>query len=194
MMQPKRSKFRKAFKGRIHGNAKGGFALNFGEFGLKAMEPERVTARQIEAARRALTRHMKRAGRVWIRVFPDVPVSKKPIEVRMGKGKGAPEWWIARVAPGRIMFEIDGVPESLAREAFSLAAAKLPIKTRFVQRIAELGRLNHENDQPSFRPSRHDRRSAHRRGAQAQERAVQPAIPEGERTIARHCARARRAA
>ena len=112
MMQPKRSKFRKAFKGRIHGNAKGGFALNFGEFGLKAMEPERVTARQIEAARRALTRHMKRAGRVWIRVFPDVPVSKKPIEVRMGKGKGAPEWWIVRVAPGRIMFEIDGVPET----------------------------------------------------------------------------------
>jgi large subunit ribosomal protein L16 len=137
MMQPKRSKFRKAFKGRIHGNAKGGYALNFGEFGLKAMQPERVTARQIEAARRALTRHMKRAGRVWIRVFPDVPVSKKPIEVRMGKGKGAPEWWIARVAPGRIMFEIDGVPESLAREAFDLAAAKLPIKTRFVQRIAE---------------------------------------------------------
>jgi large subunit ribosomal protein L16 len=137
MMQPKRSKFRKAFKGRIHGNAKGGFVLNFGEFGLKAMEPERVTARQIEAARRALTRHMKRAGRVWIRVFPDVPVSKKPIEVRMGKGKGAPEWWITRVAPGRIMFEIDGVPENLAREAFSLAAAKLPIKTRFVQRIAE---------------------------------------------------------
>jgi small subunit ribosomal protein S3 len=137
MMQPKRSKFRKAFKGRIHGNAKGGYALNFGEFGLKAMEPERVTARQIEAARRALTRHMKRAGRVWIRVFPDVPVSKKPIEVRMGKGKGAPEWWIARIAPGRIMFEIDGVPETLAREAFDLAAAKLPIKTRFVQRIAE---------------------------------------------------------
>lgn len=137
MMQPKRTKFRKAFKGRIHGNAKGGFELNFGEFGLKAMAPERVTARQIEAARRALTRHMKRAGRVWIRVFPDVPVSKKPIEVRMGKGKGAPEFWIARVAPGRIMFEVDGVPEQLAREAFLLAAAKLPIKTRFVQRIAE---------------------------------------------------------
>ena len=137
MMQPKRTKFRKAFKGRIHGDAKGGFVLNFGEFGLKALEPERVTARQIEAARRALTRHMKRAGRVWIRVFPDVPVSKKPIEVRMGKGKGAPELWVARVAPGRIMFEIDGVPENLAREAFLLAAAKLPIKTRFVQRIAE---------------------------------------------------------
>ena len=137
MMQPKKTKFRKAFKGRIHGSAKGGYALNFGEFGLKAVEPERVTARQIEAARRALTRHMKRAGRVWIRVFPDVPVSKKPIEVRMGKGKGAPELWIVRVAPGRIMFEVDGVPEQLAREAFLLAAAKLPIKTRFVQRIAE---------------------------------------------------------
>ena len=137
MMQPKRTKFRKAFKGRIHGNSKGGFALNFGEYGLKALEPERVTARQIEAARRALTRHMKRAGRVWIRVFPDVPVSKKPIEVRMGKGKGAPELWVVRVAPGRIMFEVDGVPEGLAREAFELAAAKLPIKTRFVQRIAE---------------------------------------------------------
>jgi large subunit ribosomal protein L16 len=137
MMQPKRTKFRKAFKGRIHGAAKGGYVLNFGEFGLKAMEPERVTARQIEAARRALTRHMKRAGRVWIRVFPDVPVSKKPIEVRMGKGKGAPELWVARVAPGRIMFEVDGVPEQVAREAFLLAAAKLPIKTRFIQRIAE---------------------------------------------------------
>ena len=137
MMQPMKTKFRKAFKGRIRGAAKGGCELNFGEFGLKAVEPERVTARQIEAARRALTRHMKRAGRVWIRIFPDVPVSKKPIEVRMGKGKGAPEFWIARVAPGRIMFEVDGVPEQLAREAFLLAAAKLPIKTRFVQRIAE---------------------------------------------------------
>ena len=137
MMQPKRTKFRKAFKGRINGTAKGGAELNFGEFGLKALEPERVTARQIEAARRALTRHMKRAGRVWIRVFPDVPVSKKPTEVRMGKGKGAPEFWVARVAPGRIMFEVDGVPEQIAREAFALAAAKLPIKTRFIQRIAE---------------------------------------------------------
>ena len=135
MMQPKRTKFRKAFKGRIRGNAKGGFALNFGEFGLKALEPERVTARQIEAARRALTRHMKRAGRVWIRVFPDVPVSKKPIEVRMGKGKGAPEWWIARVAPGRIMFEIDGVPDDVARQALILGAAKLPIKTKIVTRL-----------------------------------------------------------
>ena len=137
MMQPKRTKFRKAFKGRIRGNAKGGFALNFGEFGLKAMEPERVTARQIEAARRALTRHMKRAGRVWIRVFPDVPVSKKPAEVRMGSGKGAPELWVARVKPGRVLFEIDGVNTQTAREALTLAAAKLPIKTRFVARIAE---------------------------------------------------------
>ena len=137
MMQPKKTKFRKAFKGRIRGAAKGGFSLNFGEFGLKAMAPERVTARQIEAARRALTRHMKRAGRVWIRVFPDVPVSKKPVEVRMGKGKGAPELWACRVAPGRIMFELDGVSVAVAREALTLAAAKLPIKTRFVQRIAE---------------------------------------------------------
>jgi large subunit ribosomal protein L16 len=137
MLQPKKTKFRKAFKGRIRGDSKGGFELNFGQFGLKAMEPERVTARQIEAARRALTRHMKRAGRVWIRVFPDVPVSKKPVEVRMGKGKGAPELWVVRVAPGRIMFEIDGVPADIARQAFTLAAAKLPIKTRFVQRIAE---------------------------------------------------------
>ena len=137
MLSPKRTRFRKAFKGRIHGDAKGGFELNFGQFGLKALEPERVTARQIEAARRALTRHMKRAGRVWIRIFPDVPVSKKPTEVRMGKGKGAPELWAARVHPGRIMFELDGVPLDIAREALALAAAKLPIKTRFIQRIAE---------------------------------------------------------
>ncbi len=137
MLQPKRTKFRKAFKGRISGASKAGFELNFGQFGLKAMEPERITARQIEAARRALTRHMKRAGRVWIRIFPDVPVSKKPTEVRMGKGKGAPELWAARVAPGRIMFELDGVPVDVARQALILAAAKLPIKTRFVQRIAE---------------------------------------------------------
>ena len=128
MLQPKRTKFRKAFKGRISGVAKGGFTLSFGQFGLKALEPERITARQIEAARRAMTRHMKRAGRVWIRIFPDVPVSKKPTEVRMGKGKGAPELWAVRVAPGRIMFEIDGVPAPLAREALTLAAAKLPIK------------------------------------------------------------------
>ncbi len=137
MLQPKRTKFRKAFKGRIHGNAKGGTLLNFGSFGLKALEPERVTARQIEAARRAITRQMKRAGRVWIRIFPDVPVTKKPTEVRMGKGKGAIELWAARVAPGRIMFEIDGVAEETAREALRLGAAKLPIRTRVVARIAE---------------------------------------------------------
>ena len=137
MLQPKRTKFRKAHKGRIKGLAKGGFSLTFGEFGLKALEPERVTARQIEAARRAITRHIKRQGRLWIRVFPDVPVSKKPAEVRQGKGKGAIEYWAARVAPGRIMFEIDGVGEEVAREALRLGAAKLPIRTRFIQRIAE---------------------------------------------------------
>ncbi len=137
MLQPKKTKFRKQFKGRISGAAKGGFNLDFGAYGLKAMEPDRVTARQIEAARRAMTRHMKRAGRVWIRVFPDVPVSKKPTEVRMGKGKGANEYWAAKVKPGRIMFEIDGVPLDIAKEALSLAAAKLPIRTRFVQRVAE---------------------------------------------------------
>jgi large subunit ribosomal protein L16 len=137
MLQPKRTKFRKQHKGRIHGAAKGGTELSFGSFGLKAMAPERVTARQIEAARRALTRHMKRAGRVWIRIFPDVPVSKKPTEVRMGKGKGTPEFWACRVAPGKIMFEIDGVPRSLAEEALKLAAAKLPIRTRFVARLGE---------------------------------------------------------
>ncbi len=137
MLQPKRTKFRKQFKGRIHGTAKGATSLDFGAFGLKALEPERVTARQIEAARRAITRHMKRSGRVWIRVFPDVPVSKKPTEVRMGKGKGTPEFWAARVKPGRIMFEIDGVSEELAREALRLGAAKLPIRTRFIQRIAD---------------------------------------------------------
>ena len=135
MLQPKRTKYRKAFKGRIHGTSKGGTSLNFGSFGLKAMEPERVTARQIEAARRALTRCMKRAGRVWIRIFPDVPVSKKPAEVRQGKGKGTPEFWVCRIKPGRIMFEVDGVNEATAREAFTLAAAKLPIKTKFVARI-----------------------------------------------------------
>jgi large subunit ribosomal protein L16 len=137
MLQPKRTKFRKAHKGRIKGIATSGVDLAFGQFALKALEPERVTARQIEAARRALTRHMKRSGQVWIRIFPDVPVSKKPLEVRMGSGKGAPELWVARVKPGRIIFEIDGVSEILAREALGLAAAKLPIKTRFVSRIAE---------------------------------------------------------
>ena len=135
MLSPKRTKFRKAHKGRIHGTAKGGSDLNFGAFGLKAVEPDRVTARQIEAARRAITRHLKRLGRVWIRVFPDVPVSTKPAEVRMGSGKGAPEFWVARVHPGRIMFEIDGVSETAAREAFALAAAKLPIKTKIVTRL-----------------------------------------------------------
>jgi len=137
MLQPKKTKYRKAHKGRIHGLATSGASLSFGEYGLKAMEPDRVTARQIEAARRAMTRHMKRAGRVWIRIFPDVPVSKKPLEVRMGSGKGTPELWVARVKPGRIMFEIGGVPINIAKEALSLAAAKLPIKTRFVARIAE---------------------------------------------------------
>ena len=137
MLQPTRTKFRKAHKGRIHGFATSGATLAFGQYGLKAVEPERVTARQIEAARRALTRHMKRSGRVWIRVYPDVPVSKKPLEVRMGSGKGTPEFWVARVKPGRILFEIDGVPVGVAREALSLAAAKLPIKTRFIERIAE---------------------------------------------------------
>src|SRR5499425_2513990 len=135
MLSPKRTKYRKAHKGRIHGPAKGGSDLNFGAFGLKAVEPDRVTARQIEAARRAITRAMKRTGRVWIRIFPDVPVSTKPAEVRMGSGKGSPEFWVCRVAPGKIMFEIDGVPPELAREAFELAAAKLPIKTRFVSRV-----------------------------------------------------------
>ena len=137
MLQPTRTKFRKAHKGRIHGVATSGTSLTFGQFGLKALEPERVTARQIEAARRAMTRHMKRSGRVWIRIFPDVPVSKKPIEVRMGKGKGTPEFWVCRIKPGRIMFEIDGVSVQIAREALALAAAKLPIKTRFIERIAE---------------------------------------------------------
>ena len=137
MLQPNKTKFRKQFKGRIHGVATSGNALNFGEYGLKALEPERVSARQIEAARRAMTRHMKRAGRVWIRVFPDVPVSKMPTEVRMGKVKGAPELWVCRVKPGRIMFEIGGVPVQLAKEALALAAAKLPIKTRFIARIEE---------------------------------------------------------
>jgi large subunit ribosomal protein L16 len=135
MLQPKRTKFRKMHKGRIKGVAKGGTSLNFGAYGLKAMEPERITARQIEATRRAITRHMKRAGRVWIRIFPDVPVTKKPTEVRMGKGKGSVEFWAAKVKPGRIMFEIDGVPEPIARRALELGAAKLPIKTRIVKRL-----------------------------------------------------------
>ena len=137
MLQPMRTKFRKAHKGRIKGIASSGAELAFGHFGLKALEPDRVTARQIEAARRALTRHMKRSGRVWIRIFPDVPVSKKPLEVRMGSGKGAPEYWAARVKPGRILFEVDGVSTQVAREALTLAGAKLSVRTRFVQRISE---------------------------------------------------------
>ncbi len=135
MLQPKRTKYRKAHKGRIHGNAKGGAALNFGAYGLKALTPARITARQIEAARRAMTRHMKRQGRVWIRIFPDIPVSSKPAEVRQGKGKGNPEFWVARVKPGRMMFELDGVTESVARTALELASAKLPNQTKFVQRL-----------------------------------------------------------
>lgn len=134
MLQPKRTKFRKQHKGRIHGAAKAGTALNFGAFGLKALEPERITAREIEAARRAITRHMKRAGRVWIRVFPDVPVSKKPAEVRMGSGKGAPEFWVAKIKPGRILFEVDGVDSITAKEALRLGAAKLSILTKFIAR------------------------------------------------------------
>ena len=138
MLSPKRTKFRKAHKGRIRGLAKGGTQLNFGSYGLKAVSPERVTARQIEAARRAITRHLRRTGRVWIRIFPDVPVSSKPAEVRMGKGKGTPEFWVARVKPGRVMFEIDGVSWDLAREAFALAAAKLPLDTRIIRRLGDV--------------------------------------------------------
>ena len=137
MLSPKRSKYRKAHKGRVHGLAKGGTTLNFGAYGLKASDPGRITARQIEAARRAITRHIKRSGRLWIRIFPDVPVSSKPAEVRMGSGKGSPEYWVARVKPGRIMFELDGVSADIAREAFELAAAKLPVGTRFIVREGE---------------------------------------------------------
>ena len=138
MLSPKRTKFRKAHKGRIHGNAKGGTTLNFGAYGLKALQPDRITARQIEAARRAITRHIKRQGRVWIRIFPDVPVSQKPTEVRMGKGKGTPEYWACRIKPGRILFELDGVEEELAKRAFELGAAKLPISTKFITRGIKL--------------------------------------------------------
>lgn len=136
MLSPKKFKHRKQFKGRIHGKAKSGTQLAFGGYGLKALTPERVTSRQIESARRAITRCMKRQGKVWIRIFPDVPVTSKPLEVRQGKGKGSPEYWAARVKPGRIMFEIDGVTEEVAREAFSLAAMKLPVKTRFIKRVS----------------------------------------------------------
>lgn len=139
MLQPKRTKYRKQHKGRIHGQAKGGTQLNFGAYGLKALEPGRISSRQIEAARRAITRRMKRVGKLWIRIFPDVPVSSKPAEVRQGKGKGAPEWWAARVKPGRVMFELDGVNAELARDAFRLAAAKLPIETKFIARLGEEG-------------------------------------------------------
>ncbi len=139
MLSPKRTKYRKAHKGRIHGKAKGGFTLNFGSFGLKAVQPGRITARQIEAARRALVRHIRRQGKVWIRVFPDVPVSQKPAEVRMGKGKGTPEFWMCRVKPGRIMFEMDGVQPEIAKTAFELAAAKLPVRCKVVSRIGGEG-------------------------------------------------------
>lgn len=135
MLSPKKTKFRKAHKGRIHGNAKGGTSLTFGSFGLKTIEPERITSRQIEAARRAITRHIKRTGRLWIRIFPDVPVSTKPAEVRMGSGKGTPEYWVAKVKPGRILFELDGVSAQIAKEAFERAAAKLPVITRVVTRV-----------------------------------------------------------
>jgi large subunit ribosomal protein L16 len=138
MQQPKRTKFRKAFKGRIHGLAKGGTDLNFGAFGMKALEPGRISARQIEAARRAITRHLKRVGRVWIRVFPDVPVTSKPAEVRMGKGKGSVELWVAKIKPGRVMFEIDGVPEELASEAIQRGAAKLPVSIKFIKRLQQV--------------------------------------------------------
>src|ERR1051326_6751685 len=185
MLQPMRTKFRKAHKGRIKGLASSAVDLAFGQFGLKAMEPERVTARQIEAARRALTRHMKRSGRVWIRLFPDVPVSKKPLEVRMGSGKGTPEYWVARVKPGRILFEVDGVTAQIAKEALTLAAAKLPIKTRFVERISE--QPCHES---SRRPS-NDPRSDRRRGAQAEEGAVQSAFSARHWTIGEYRPRAR---
>ena len=139
MLQPKRTKYRKAHKGRIHGKAKGGTTLNFGAYGLKATTPGRISARQIEAARRSITRRMKRVGKLWIRVFPDVPVSSKPAEVRQGKGKGSPEWWAVRIKPGRIMFELDGVSQEMAREAFRLASAKLPVQTRFISRMGEEG-------------------------------------------------------
>ncbi len=144
MLQPKKTKFRKAFKGKISGDAKSGFSLNFGSYGLKAMEPDRLTARQIEAARRAITRHMKRQGRLWIRIFPDLPVSGKPAEVRMGKGKGAPEYWAARVKPGRILFELDGVDGKIAAEAFERAAMKLPIKVKVVARLGDTSHLGGE--------------------------------------------------
>ncbi len=138
MLMPAKTKYRKGFKGRIHGKSKSATALNFGEFGLKAIEPDRITSRQIEAARRAITRHMKRSGKLWIRIFPDVPVSKKPADIRMGKGKGAPEFWACRVKPGRILFEVEGIPENIARTALELAGAKLPVKTKFIKRLGQI--------------------------------------------------------
>src|SRR5213596_288156 len=179
MLQPKRTKFRKAFKGRIHGNAKGGTELNFGAFGLKAMEPERITARQIEAARRAITRHIKRSGRLWIRIFPDVPVSSKPAEVRMGSGKGSPEFWVARVKPGRILFELDGVPGHLAKTAFERAAEKLPIKTKVVARLGET-MIEAESHGQERRTDGADRRPAGHPADGTEARGFQPAFPGGD--------------
>src|ERR1700682_2981220 len=188
MMQPKKTKFRKAHKGRIHGVATSGATLSFGQFGLKAMAPERITARQIEAARRALTRHMKRAGRVWIRIFPDVPVSKKPAEVRMGSGKGTPELWVARVKPGRVIFEIDGVTVQTAKEALSLAAAKLPIKTRFVAAIAEWGSGNGRDETRRYPCD--EPRSDGRRRPQSEKGALQSAFPARHRAAGEYLAAA----
>jgi large subunit ribosomal protein L16 len=178
MLQPKKTKYRKAFKGRIHGSAKGGFSLNFGSYGLKTVEPERITARQIEAARRAITRQMKRQGRVWIRVFPDLPVTGKPAEVRMGKGKGAVDHWAARCHPGRILFEIDGVPDDIAREALRLGAAKLPVRTKVVTRLdAGIAHVEALPDDQDRRSPGANARPAVRRAAEAQEGTVQPALP-----------------
>ena len=137
MLQPVRTKYRKAFKGRIHGNATRAVKLNYGQFGLKAVQPDRIIGKQIEAARVALTRYMKRTGKVWTRIFPNIPVSKKPTEVRMGKGKGSPEYWVVRVKPGKIMFEVDGVSHEIAKAAFSRAAAKLPVKTKVVEQLVK---------------------------------------------------------
>jgi large subunit ribosomal protein L16 len=191
MQQPKRTKFRKQHKGRIHGPAKAGTSLNFGAYGLKALEPERITAREIEAARRAITRHMKRAGRVWIRVFPDVPVSKKPAEVRMGSGKGAPEYWVAKIKPGRILFEVDGVDSATAKEAMRLGAAKLSIATKFIARLES----DHDGEREELgrRFSRQVPGRTRRSARQAEEGAVQPALPTGERAAGEHGPRTRSA-
>ena len=191
MLQPTRTKFRKAHKGRIHGQAKGGTTLNFGSFGLKAVEPERLTARQIEAARRAITRAMKRAGRVWIRIFPDVPVTKKPAEVRMGSGKGAPELWVARVKPGRIMFELDGVNEATAREALALGRGQASDQDAHRQAAGLSARGRGRGGHEGGRDQRHDARPARRAAGQAEEGAVQPALPAGVGAAREHLARAR---